>query len=493
LGLPDDGPELCIRRVVGRQGRGRVHVNGTPVTVGVLQRLMRGQVDIAGQHEHMALFDTAAHLALVDRFGGVGEGSAWAGWQRAWQALEAAEARVASLGGDEREVQARVEFLSWQRDEIARVDPRPGEDEALERERKKLASAERLRRGLTAAEDLIVAGDRAAGELVGRALQLVVEAERLDPSLGKVRGALVAAQAELEEAGRALSRARASLDADPGRLEVVDERLDAIKRLCRKHAATLEGVLARRAAIDAELDVLGRRTELRLEAVAERDRCLAAARAAAAGLSAERRAAAQRLEQAVRQGLARLAMGGARFEVSLTAAPLSAVGADQVEILFSANAGEPLRPLARVASGGEASRVMLAMKVALAESDTCGCSVFDEADAGIGGAVADVVGRLIKDISRHRQVLCITHLPQVAAHADEHLRIEKVEARGRVRSAVVALPPGEPRARELARMLSGVEITREALGAAEALLRSAVRHVKPKRPARPRDAERRSA
>jgi DNA repair protein RecN (Recombination protein N) len=199
------------------------------------------------------------------------------------------------------------------------------------------------------------------------------------------------------------------------------------------------------------------------------------------------------LEQAVRQGLARLAMGGARFEVSLTAAPLSAVGADQVEILFSANAGEPLRPLARVASGGEASRVMLAMKVALAESDTCGCSVFDEADAGIGGAVADVVGRLIKDISRHRQVLCITHLPQVAAHADEHLRIEKVEARGRVRSAVVALPPGEPRARELARMLSGVEITREALGAAEALLRSAVRHVKPKRPARPRDAERRSA
>jgi DNA repair protein RecN (Recombination protein N) len=161
--------------------------------------------------------------------------------------------------------------------------------------------------------------------------------------------------------------------------------------------------------------------------------------------------------------------------VRVEAAPLSSTGADAAELLFSANAGEPARPLAKVASGGEASRLMLALKSALAEGDACCCAVFDEADAGIGGAVADVVGRLIKDLSAHRQVLCITHLPQVAAHADAHLRVEKGESRGRTRSMVAVLAPGEPRTRELARMLSGVEVTREAMGAAEALLRAALR------------------
>lgn len=481
LGLPDDGPELCVRRLVGRQGRGRVHVNGALVTVGVLQRLMKGQVDIAGQHEHMALLDAGQHLALVDRFGGLPGGAEAGAWEAAWARLREAEGRLSSLGGDDGQVAARVDFLTFQRDEIARVAPVAGEDVTLEAERRRLASAERLRRTVGEAEELVSTRDGAASELLGRALQLVGEGEKLDPGLEKVRASLVAAQAELDEGARGLSRYLSSLDGDPGRLEELEERLDALRRLCRKHAAPLEGVIAKQAALEAELDDLQHRAERRAEALAAREVALAEAQAAASALSQARRGAAVRLQRAVADGLERLAMGRARFEVQFEAAPLGPTGADAVQLLFSANAGETLRPLAKVASGGEASRVMLAMKAALAGSDACACSVFDEADAGIGGAVADVVGRLIKDISGHRQVLCITHLPQVAAHADAHLRIEKGEARGRVRSVVHVLEPGEARARELARMLSGVEVTREALGAAEALLRSALRHVKPKR------------
>lgn len=481
LGLPDDGPEVSVRRAFGRQGRGRVHVNGALVTVGVLQRLMKGQVDIAGQHEHMALLDAGQHLGLVDRFGEVGESDELARYREAWERLREANARLQALGGDETQVAARIDFLTFQLEEIERVAPRPGEDLALETERKRLASSERLRHSVGTAEELVSTRDGSAVELLGRAVQLVGEAERFDPSLDKVREALLRSQAELDEASRGLSRYLSALDSDPRRLEEVDERLDAIRRLCRKHAAPLEGVLSKRTSLAAELDDLKHRAERRAEVEVERQKAEADARTAAKGVTVARRRSAQRLTEAVTEGLGRLSMARARFEVEFSEVPLSAWGADATQFLFSANAGDVLRPLAKVASGGEASRVMLAMKAALAGSDACVCSVFDEADAGIGGAVADVVGRLIKDISGHRQVLCITHLPQVAAHADAHLRIEKGEVKGRTRSVVQALEPGEARTRELARMLSGVEVTVEALGAAEALLRSALRQVKPRR------------
>lgn len=491
LGLPDDGPEVGIRRAIGRSGRGRAWVNGALVTVGVLQRLMRGLVDIAGQHEHMALFDPAEHLALVDRFGEVSqEGGVWTAWQKAWDQLRELDARLAALGGDEGQVRARVDFLTFQLEEIERVRPLSGEDVALEAERRKLASSERLRALAAGAEELLTARDGAAAELIGRALHQVVDAEKVDPSLARVREALTAAQSELDEACRALSRYLSGLEADPKRLEEVEERLDSIRRLCRKHAVPLEELLSKRASLSAELEDLVHRTERRAEVAAERERALAEARACADLLTQSRRAAAERLQRAVADGLGRLAMARACFEVAVREAPLSATGADAVELLFSANAGEPARPLARVASGGEASRVMLAIKAVLAGSDACVCSVFDEADAGIGGAVADVVGRLIKDISTHRQVLCITHLPQVAAHADAHLRIEKGEVRGRTRSVVQALAGVGDRAQELARMLSGVEVSREALGAAEALLRAASR---PSRLARTRKREERKS
>ncbi|MGV3624304.1 MAG: DNA repair protein RecN [Archangium sp.] len=493
-GLPDDGDEVSIRRSIGRQGRGRAYVNGALVTVGVLQRLMKGQVDIAGQHEHMALLDDGQHLSLVDRFGELVDSEVQRAWASSWAALREANAKLEALGGDEGQVAARIDFLKFQMEEIEKVSPKPGEDVALDQERRRLASSVKLRSLVGNAEELAATREGSALELLGRALNIARDAEKLDPTLTPAREALLRAQSELDESARALSRYLSALDSDPRRLEEVDERLDSIRRLCRKHAAPLEGVLAKRAALAEELDTLIHRSERRAEVEAERAKLVTAAESAAARLTVERRKAAQRLTKSVMEGLSRLAMGSARFEVAFETATLSSSGADAVHFLFSANAGETLRSLAKVASGGEASRVMLAMKAALADSDSAVCSVFDEADAGIGGAVADVVGRLIKDISGHRQVLCITHLPQVAAHADAHLRIEKGEVKGRTRSVVQTLESGEPRTRELARMLSGVEVTREALGAAEALLRSALRHVKPQRArSRKRLDQRRSA
>jgi len=476
-GLPDDGSEVSIRRTVGRNGRGKVHVNGALATVGVLARLMKGLVDIAGQHEHMALFDASRHLALVDRFGEIETGPL-AEYRATWASLREAEGRLKALGGDDSQVQTRVEFLTFQLEEIDRVNPKPGEDTELELERRRLASTERLRQSAASCEELLSTRDGAALELASRALQLVVEAEKVDGGLAAVRQSLAAAQAELDDAARGLSRYLSGLESDPARLSEVDDRLDALRRLCRKHSAPLEGVLAKREALATELADLQQRGKRRAEVEVELQELRARAAELAAVVTGARRLAAERLTEAVQQGFSRLAMPAARFEVEMQAAALGHEGADQTQLLFSANAGEPPRPLVKVASGGEASRVMLAIKSVLAGSDGCVCSVFDEADAGVGGAVADAVGRLIKEVSAHRQVLCITHLPQVAAHADVHLRIEKAEARGRTRSVVKALDAGEPRTREVARMLSGVEVTREALGAAEALLRSAARAVK---------------
>ncbi|HET9450480.1 MAG TPA: DNA repair protein RecN [Aggregicoccus sp.] len=473
LGLPDLGEELAVRRVVGRTGRGKAYVNGALVTVGVLGKLMRGAVDIAGQHEHVSLFDGALHRALLDRYGELA--GALTAYYGDYAALRDVQSRMEALGGDEAKVRQRAEFLRFQLEEIVRVDPKPGEDAALDQERKRLAGSEKLRRQAAEAEALLCGGeDGSVVEGVGRALGLVSEALKLDPALAPLAQSLGGALAELEEAGRGLGRYVGALESDPERLAEVDERLDAIKRLCRKHASPLEAVLARRGELEAELSTLDNRQEILESLDAERRKAEAKARASGAALSKARAACAADFGARVREGLAQLALGKAAFEVRVTPTEsLRPEGLDEVEFFFSANPGEPLRALAKVASGGEASRLLLALKRALAGSDGCGSYILDEADSGVSGAIADVVGRMIKDVSGHRQVLCITHLPQVAAYADAHLLIRKDLRGERTVSEVVALAAGSERTQELARMLSGVEVTREALGAAEALVRSA--------------------
>nr|WP_249347984.1 DNA repair protein RecN [Corallococcus exiguus] len=474
LGLPDLGEEVLVRRVLGRTGRGKVYVNGALVTLGVLGKLTRGAVDIAGQHEHVSLFDSGLHRVLLDKYGRLEETLAVYG--REWANLREVDGRMATLGGDDAKVRERAEFLRFQLDEITRLDPDAGEDVKLDAERRRLGSAQKLKRQGAEAELLVSGEAPSAVEIVGRALGLVHEGVKCDATLAPVAQSLSTALSELEEASRLLNRYVEGLESDPGRLGEVEERLDALKRLCRKHGATLDGVIKKRGELETELGTLENRREILEELNQERKRVEERARKAALALSRARKASAGAFSQQVREGLGGLAMGKAAFEVRVTAGEsLRPDGMDEVEFFFSANPGEPARPLAKVASGGEASRLLLALKRALADSDACGCYILDEADAGVSGAIADVVGRMIREVSSHRQVLCITHLPQVAAYADAHLLIRKSVKGERTVSQVLSLSAGAERTQELARMMSGVEVTREALGAAEALVRSAHR------------------
>ncbi|EPX62691.1 DNA repair protein RecN [Cystobacter fuscus DSM 2262] len=474
LGLPDLGDEVLVRRVVGRSGRAKAYINGSMVTVGVLARFMRGAVDIAGQHEHVSLFDAGLHRVLLDRYGQLEEPLAT--YMCDYEAVADVVARMEALGGDESRLRERAEFLRFQLDEISKLDPEPGEDTRLDAERKRLAGSEKLKRQGAEAELLLGGEEASAVETVGRALGLVNEAVKCDASLEPVAQSLGTALAELEEAQRRLNRYVEGLESDPARLGEVEDRLDAIKRLCRKHATSLEGLLQKRDALETELSTLDNRQEVLEELAHERKAAEERARRSGEALSRARVACAGTFGSQVREGLGMLALGKAAFEVRVTPGhQLKAEGLDEVEFFFSANPGEPARSLAKVASGGEASRLLLALKRALADSDGCGCYILDEADAGVSGAIADVVGRMIKDVSGHRQVLCITHLPQVAAYADAHLLIRKGLKGERTVSEVVSLEAGAERTQELARMMSGVEVTREALGAAEALVRSAHR------------------
>ncbi|HYX93294.1 MAG TPA: DNA repair protein RecN [Myxococcaceae bacterium] len=474
LGLPDLGEQVAIRRTVGRSGRGRAYANGALVTLGVLGRLTRGLVDISGQHEHIGLFDASTHRQILDGFARI-EPRVQA-YRAAFGAFRAAEARLAAVGGDERGVRDRAELVRIQLEEIDQLAPRPGEDGQLEEERRRLMSAEKLRRSCEEANARICAQEHAALELVGAAATLVVESARLDSRLTSISEHLASAAAGLEEAGRELSRYLAQLEGDPARLAEVDDRLDALRRLCRKHGTDLPGVLRRRSDLAAEAarfeDRDGSLAALRAECSRCEERCWEIARE----ISALRSESAGEFGKRVREALGGLALAKAKLEVRLTpSAALGPEGADDLEFLFSANPGEPLRPLAKVVSGGEASRLLLALKAVLASSGGGGCYVLDEADSGVSGAVAEVVGRMIKEVSLHHQVLCITHLPQVAAYADHHLAIRKQQRAERTVSRVIALADADERTRELARMLAGVKLTREAIGAAQALVRAAAR------------------
>jgi DNA repair protein RecN (Recombination protein N) len=474
LGLPDHGDEVVLRRVVGRAGRSKVHVNGALASVGVLAQLMRAELDIAGQHAHVGLFEPSLHRAVLDRWDGVLP--AVEAYRAAHAPLAALEAERQSLGGDATAQEARAEFARFQLEELERLAPSPGEEPALEAERRRLSGVERLRAAALESEALLGGDDAGVCTVAARAARMLEDAARTDPNLGEAATSVLSAAATLDDAVRSLRRYLDALEADPERLGAVEERLDALRRLARKHGTDVAGLPARLEALRLECGRLEERRERLTSLEAERSAAEARAWSAARALRRERERAARQLERAVAAELGRLALPRAAFAVQLAPRDvLRADGADEVEFLFSANPGEPPRPLGRVASGGEASRLWLALKrTSMAQMpDEAGTVVLDEADAGVSGAVADVVGRMVRAVAAGRQVLCITHLPQVAAHADAHLVVEKTSARGRTWSSVRVLEAGGPRTRELARMMSGAIVTSEALAAAEALLRAA--------------------
>jgi DNA repair protein RecN (Recombination protein N) len=480
----DGGGELLVRRTASRAGRGRAFVNGALCTVGMLQEVMRGAVDLTGQHEHVALLDEATHVALLDAFAGVdsGDGSLLGRYREAHRALSAAVRERGVLLAAREERARRADWLAFQLRELDALGAREGEGEALERERQVLAAAERLAGAARAADALVYSGEGSAAERLGRALRALAEAAALDARLEGAAALLRSALAEAEEAGRALARYADGSGGDPERLAEVSERLEALRAVARKHGGTLEAALGRAEAMRAELreaeECGDRLARLEVEAADAGGR----AAALAAELGAARAEAARTFAREVRRELAALAMGRCRVEVEFAPPEaglehagrvLGPDGAERARILVAPNPGEPLRPLARTASGGELSRVLLAVKRALARVDPVETYVFDEVDAGIGGGVAEAVGRLLSEVGRERQVICVTHLPQVAAFADRHVLVEKRVGGGRTTVAVSALDAAEARRAELARMLAGATLGPSALEHAAALLAAA--------------------
>ena len=475
LGLPACGGELVVRRTVQREGRSRAWVNGALATAAQLQQATRGLLDISGQHEHVGLLDATLHLDLLDAHAQLlplrGE------YEAAFARLAAAERARAQLDSDERTRAERADWLRYQLDELEKAAPEPLEDERLAQERRVLAAAEKLRAGAEEAEALLASEDSAATVHAARAAKRLEELAVIDPALDPVAKSVRGAAAELDEAARTLSRYASRTGGDPQRLEELDERIELLRKLARKHGGTLEAALAKREEMARELEALANHDQELERRAAEVKELAAAAAKLARDLSAKRRAAASGFARAVAAELSQLGMAKSEMSVRFSEVGEGAIeglgpqGLESAEILLSPNPGEELRPLVRIASGGELSRVLLAVKRVLAETDPVDSYLFDEVDAGIGGGTADAVGRALGAVARRRQVVCITHLPQIAVFAQRHLVVEKEIARGRTHSRVQPVE-GEGRVRELARLLSGKE-TQLALDHARELLSAA--------------------
>lgn len=480
---PADG-QLVIKRELSRSGRHRVFVNDSAATAGLLERLGDVLVEIHGQHEHQRLMEPARQLDLLDRFADCEEARLRLG--ELWRRWDMARSELARIRDEAREGARKEELYRWELSEIDAVQLRDGEEDELRGERRRLQNAERIHAGLQEVMDLLQEDAQAAGARLGRAASLLRELSRFDSDVGAPIEALEGAQAYVEDA---VARARALRDRavmDPDRLRLVDERLDAISSIKRKYGETTAAVSAYREEIARALDRIERHDAIVEEMQAEVAGASEAAGRQGRELSETRTEAAPRLERLIQRELRTLGMDHARFRVALrretagaedlASGPdgwrLGARGAESAEFLLSANPGEELKPLAKVISGGELSRTMLAIKTILAASEDVPSMVFDEVDAGIGGRVADAVGHKLRQTAAGRQVLCVTHLAPIAAYAEHHLLVEKRVAKGATKTTVTALDGGG-QVEEIARMLGGERITDASRRHARELLKAA--------------------
>jgi DNA repair protein RecN (Recombination protein N) len=454
---PGEDGQLIIRREVGADGRSRVRLNNRLATAAALRDLGDLLVDLHGQHEHQVLMRPEAHLGYLDAYGDAGHAALRAQVRAAYEEHHALERRLAELEQDEATRAQRLDMLGYQIEEIDNAAVEVGEDDRLSEERLLLLNSEKLRDAAALCRDCLM-GEEEPGALTlaRQALQAAREIEALDPSVSTWTGELQSAIFELEDAaGEALSYAQAQ-QGDPRRLEEIESRLHSLTRLKRKYGPTLEAIAAYREKIGAEHAGLGLSQEEREALGRQAQEARARYEKLAGQLSEGRRRLAQKFTVAVVEQLHDLAIAHARFEVGFTRDEKgNAGGRDRVEFLFNANPGQPLRPLARIASGGEISRVMLALRSVLRERGDDGAVpivIFDEIDVGIGGLTAEAVGQKMSEIARRHQVFCITHLPQIAKRAAHHFRVEKSSADDSTHVEVVPLGP-EERVREIARMM----------------------------------------
>jgi DNA repair protein RecN (Recombination protein N) len=473
---PEDG-ELIIEREILPNGKSRAFAGGRPVTAALLKELARSLGDIHGQHDQQQLFSGGVQREMLDAFADAAEqltevGSLYARWSATTEEL-------AELDRTAQEKLRQADLWSFQRNEIEAVNPQLGEDAQLENERRVLRNVVRLQETAGAAYAALYEEPESVAAQLHTVVKRLEELGRIDESMREVVAALEPASIAVDEATRALGHYLGKLEADPARLEEIETRLAALEKLRRKYGATLEEVIAFHQEVSRSLSVVESSGERRAALAKEVAALTAGYESGAGRLSTLRREAARRLAKSVASELASLAMEKTRVEIQVTPAEWSAAGADAVDILISPNVGEELKPLEKIASGGELSRVALALKTCIAppraeKHAIPRTLVFDEVDAGVGGSAAEAVGRRLKKLAGSAQVLCVTHLAQIAGFAEHHYYVEKHAERGRTVTTIEELDAAA-RTREIGRMLSGEQVTPEALRHAEQLIKHAAK------------------
>ena len=462
--------EMIIGREIRREGRGRTTVNGAMITIPHLKEIGDRMVDLHGQHEHQSLLKTFVHLRALDSFASLVEEKQE--FAEVFRELTKTRERIGAVEQNKKDRLARLDYLRYVINELQSAGLSPDEDEKLLAEEGILGAAEKLLHTAYSALEDLYQGEGSTVETVRHWAGELKQMVETDGRLGEVVDLIEGAGVQLEEAGHFLRDYAATVQADPHRLEEIHERLALIANLKKKYGPTMLEVLRALEEAKQELALI-EEGETDLETLkSQEDQLAARAGEMALSLSRDRKKKASSLEGSVQAELADLAMEKVRFSVSFQETGMSETGIDEVEFLISPNPGEPLMPLRKIASGGELSRVMLALKRILAGADAVGTLVFDEVDAGIGGRVAAVLGRKLQDIARHHQVLCITHLAPVAACAHHHIIVEKIEKKGRTVVRTRYLEE-EERVEELARMMGGIEVSSGIVRSARELLEEA--------------------
>jgi DNA repair protein RecN (Recombination protein N) len=479
-GLDSESDSVILRREIAQGSKGRVFVNNQPATVAVLKLLGPYLATVHAQNETLAAFDGPARLALLDAFAG----SQVAGVQEAFQKWKEIRGRIEALERDEQDRLRLLDLWTYQKREIEDAKLQPGEDERLENEKRVLANAEKIYNAAMNAFDLLYEGDSSTAASLRSARKQVEELSRYETKFQDALAALESALISVEDVGATLRDYAGGIHASPEHLAEVEDRLAALDRLKRKYGTTLDEVIAFGADAARRLSEMENKDEvlrkLRSDLAGAAQEYLTAART----LSRKRYEAARKLEKLVEAAVNDLAMKSS-FHIEVTGSDeegnWSACGFDQVAYLVSTNPGEPLRRLEHIASGGELSRVMLALKASVEATAGAGGKkkgsgvprtlVFDEIDTGIGGRAAEAVGKKLKELSRTSQVLCVTHLPQIATFADHHYRIDKKESGGRTKTSVRNIT-GDERTEEVARMLSGAKVTESSLKHAEQMIKA---------------------
>ncbi len=469
--LPDDG-ELLLQREISADGKNICRVGGRPVTVAQLRKIGSALLNIHGQHDGQQLLDEEQHLAYLDKFGHVG--AAWERYSACYTDMVETEKKIRSYRMDEAEKERRLDNLQFQIHELEQAKLTPGEDEKLQERRMFLRNSERYMGAIQGALWSLSGGDDGGGAVSGlrEAVGALGSAKTLGEQFSALYNRLEAVQSEAYDIAETLRDMQNAMEFSPHELDELESRADRLYRLKKKYGATVEDMLDYLEKCREELDQITFSADIVLRLEKEWEGKHTAVLSQARQLSELRKSAAKELEERIQDELRQLAMPKVRFSISFAEKEPDATGIDAVRFLMSANVGEELRPIHRVASGGELARIMLALKNVLAENEEIGTLVFDEVDTGVSGRAAQKVAEKLAQVSRKKQVLCVTHLPQLAAMADVHFVVEKGERGGRTFTRVEELDRPR-RCEELARLTGGEKITDAMLAGAEELIASA--------------------